>query len=798
MKICSYLYLASLATLAVAPPGQAQELPSIDEYTQGLARQRGPLPAYYEPETGRVFFELQDEDDPILHVVTLSAGGTWPVDRGTIRLDEPPALLWFRRAGRIVQVIEDNPGYLARDNSSLAEVVAKSFPSAVVAALPIVALDGATWLVDGTSFLVRDAYGVGDELGWVGESVSFDPERSSVVWPGPIDSEASTDFDVRATFDVPGGAEWLEDRSPSSETLTVVQRHIFFRVPPGFDPRPADDRMGLTSVSVRDFDEGPGGGYRNGWVQRWRLLEPVEGEDREPRPLRFYLEQAIPAEYREAIRRGVDYWSRTLEAIGLPGAVHVADLPEGADPLDLRYSVVFVWAPRRQPMASMANLVVDPRTGELIKAVIQLDAHWPLVARNEYRSYRPALVAESPDEAEYVGTRVTWAAAHEVAHVIAGLSHTGHHETAVGFRLPRLSMSGDKLEIELDQVVPENPFRYDMWATSYAYQPWAPGDREALRAHVAQGLREGLGHVGYEDGLLMPEGVSRIQSPEVLEELREAMRVRSSLLSHFSTSTLDPGEPNERLFERLFPVYFHHRFALEATSRMLGGIRSKEGVDGFQPVPSQEQWLALDALVEALSPAQLAVPQQVALLMPPAPTASSRLDLRGESDQAGTFTFQTGDAAPIDIEAAPGSTFNPIAWARSLTQMTLSSMLSPLRASRLQMQVVEDPSLPTLSDVIERLLSGIWHATATDDPTDRRFQRLVRRALLEQLINLVAGDATTPAARETTLGHLSLLRQRLTPEVAGDPAEVGMIIEAIRDLDRVLSCGSEGCDEDAP
>ena len=218
----------------------------------------------------------------------------------------------------------------------------------------------------------------------------------------------------------------------------------------------------------------------------------------------------------------------------------------------------------------------------------------------------------------------------------------------------------------------------------------------------------------------------------------------------------------------------------------------------FPPVLRTAPLLSPQLLNYALSPAQLAVPQQVALLMPPAPTANSRLDLRGESDQAGTFTFQTGDAAPIDIEAAPGSTFNPIAWARSLTQMTLSSMLSPLRASRLQMQVVEDPSLPTLSDVIERLLSDIWHATATDDPTDRRFQRLVRRALLEQLIDLVAGDAATPAARETTLGHLSLLRQSLTPEVAGDPAEVGMIIEAMRDLDRVLSCGSEGCDEDAP
>lgn len=141
--------------MGTALSAQAQELPRIEAYTARLPRQPGPLPAYFEPSTGRVLLEVRQEDEPVLHVVLLSSGGTWPIDRGTFVTHL--SLLRFRRRGGKVDVIEDNPGYRATRDSSLEEVVSMSFPSAVLASLPLLALSGATWLVDGTDFLIRDA-----------------------------------------------------------------------------------------------------------------------------------------------------------------------------------------------------------------------------------------------------------------------------------------------------------------------------------------------------------------------------------------------------------------------------------------------------------------------------------------------------------------------------------------------------------------------------------------------------------------------------------------------------------------
>jgi hypothetical protein len=114
-------------------------------------------------------------------------------------------------------------------------------------------------------------------------------------------------------------------------------------------------------------------------------------------------------------------------------------------------------------------------------------------------------------------------------------------------------------------------------------------------------------------------------------------------------------------------------------------------------------------------------------------------------------------------------------------------MLAPLRAARLEAQAIEDPSLPRLGDIVDLLLSRTWDAPAAEDPIDRRYERVVQQAILEQLIDLASEDAVSPAVRNTVLGQLSLLRGRLNLEAATDPVEAGMLIDAMKDLDQLLT-----------
>ena len=191
-----------------------------------------------------------------------------------MRLDHPAVVLRFQRIGDEVLVLE---------GSLQPPLVGDSF--AALATLPLVARTGDRLLVDATDFIIRDAYGVAESLMWVGEAGTLDPERSSVVWAAATGSDHTTDIDVRLTFDVPGGSQWVERRSSHPTTLTVVQRHVFFRPSRGFRPRPASDHMGLHAMPPLGVAGMPTGGTTTGWVQRWRLPRPSDADRVSPHPM---------------------------------------------------------------------------------------------------------------------------------------------------------------------------------------------------------------------------------------------------------------------------------------------------------------------------------------------------------------------------------------------------------------------------------------------------------------------------------------------------------------------------------
>ncbi len=119
--------------------------------------------------------------------------------------------------------------------------------------------------------------------------------------------------------------------------------------------------------------------------------------------------------------------------------------------------------------------------------------------------------------------------------------------------------------------------------------------------------------------------------------------------------------------------------------------------------------------------------------------------------------------------------------------MTLTYLLSPARAARLNAQVIEDSSLPSLSETIDRLISRTWAPRPIENPITRRYQHVVQRVLLKQLINLASTDSVAPDIRETVRSHLSLLRQDLHLAADAEPAEAQLIIDAMKDIDQLLT-----------
>ena len=73
----------------------------------------------------------------------------------------------------------------------------------------------------------------------------------------------------------------------------------------------------------------------------------------------------------KALVEGASWWNQAFEAAGFRNAFQVAVLPDGADPMDIRYNMIN-WVHRSTRGWSMGGTVSDPRTGEIIKATVTL------------------------------------------------------------------------------------------------------------------------------------------------------------------------------------------------------------------------------------------------------------------------------------------------------------------------------------------------------------------------------------------------------------------------------------------
>jgi hypothetical protein len=60
-------------------------------------------------------------------------------------------------------------------------------------------------------------------------------------------------------------------------------------------------------------------------------------------------------------------------AAGYKDAFQVKLLPEGVDPMDVRYNVI-EWIPRATRGWAYGSAIADPRTGEIINGHVNLDA----------------------------------------------------------------------------------------------------------------------------------------------------------------------------------------------------------------------------------------------------------------------------------------------------------------------------------------------------------------------------------------------------------------------------------------
>ncbi len=716
--------------------------PTIAAHTAGMDALPGFLPAWHDARAAKLYFEAPADGEELLYYVSLPAGlgsNRVGLDRGQLG---PRRLVTFRRAGPRVHLVAPN---LAWRSSSASETerraVEDSFAASVLWGFDVVAETDGRALVDGTAFFLRDAHGVARSLRNAGQgSFSLDESRSALWMETTRGFPDNTEIEALLTFtgDDPGGEVRRTAADPRAVSVRV--RHSFVRLPElgsGYEPRDQDPRGGFYSTSWKDMAAAVDAPLQRNVINRHRL-------ERGGEPITYYVDRAAPEPVRTALVEGARYWAPVFEQAGFPGGFQVELLPEDADPQDVRYNVI-QWVHRSTRGWSYGMSVTDPRTGEILKGHVSLGAlrvrQDVLLAEGLLSPYAAGDGESDERVLDMALARIRQLSAHEVGHTL-GLVHNfaasiSDRASVMDYPAPRVHLSDDGV-LDLSDAYAPGCGKWDELAIRYGYGDDPEG---VLREMEASGIAFLTDADARGTDRAHPLANLWDDGADPVAGLEHEIRVRRIALDNFSEAAVQAGERLSVLEDALVPLYFRHRYQLEACVRQLGGVNYAHTVRGgepaeVRPVDAEVQRRALEATLVTLQPDFLALPEALlALIPPPAPG----------SDPAAE-RFDDGDLLvdPVGIRA-------------SAIRLTLDLLLHPTRAARMVDQKVADPDQPGFDTVCEQLMARGWAPPAGEDGGELRTQ------LLDRFMEMASADDVPQRVRR--IAHKSITEvQRLLEE----------------------------------
>src|SRR5258706_16326415 len=108
-------------------------------------------------------------------------------------------------------------------------------------------------------------------------------------------------------------------------------------------------------------------------LRRHRLekKDPAAAMSEPVKPIQYWVDPGAPADVKQALLTGAGWWSQAFDAAGFRNGFKVDVLPDGADPMDIRYNMIN-WVHRSTRGWSSGATIADPRTGEIIKGTVTL------------------------------------------------------------------------------------------------------------------------------------------------------------------------------------------------------------------------------------------------------------------------------------------------------------------------------------------------------------------------------------------------------------------------------------------
>ncbi len=353
----------------------------------------GLFTLYCSEDSGKVFLELKPEqlNKDYLAIVTLESGvGESGIYSGLPLSD---FIFYFRRVNNRLHFVVRNVKFRT-DSIPEQRSLARSFSDSVLYSLEIATIEpkNKNILIDLNGLLMQDFPGLTPLLKYsLQADYRLDARKS---YFGDVNS-----FPDNVEIDSIYGFSSIEGSNliavPDSRALTLKVHYSFsqLRENNGYIPRLADDRVGYFTTTFQDLSNNNARESFVRYINRWHLEPSNPDAPLSPpkKPIVYWIENAVPLEYRDAIREGVLMWNKAFEKAGFQNAIEVQQMPDDANwkPADVHYNTIR-WFNSLDAGFAKGPMRVNPFTGEILDADIIVDANMVRLVQQEYHALMEA------------------------------------------------------------------------------------------------------------------------------------------------------------------------------------------------------------------------------------------------------------------------------------------------------------------------------------------------------------------------------------------------------------------------
>jgi hypothetical protein len=282
----------------------------------------------------------------------------------------------FKLVGKNVQWLVLNSTFTAAKETPAERATRKSFANSILGSARILSQphpERKSFLINVSDLLLADIPGFAAALNEIYKpsTYRFDRANSAITKVKSFSENALFEVWMHFTSDNP------KVRSltiPDERSIPILVKYDFSKLRQSeYKPRFADDRVGHFLSLQQDFtSDRPSSPYLRR-IHRWNLekKDPGAALSEPKQPITFWIENTVPAEYREWMKQGALLWNTAFDRIGFKDAIVVKQQPDDADwdAADTRYNTIR-WFAGVDASFAIGPSRANPYTGEIYDADI--------------------------------------------------------------------------------------------------------------------------------------------------------------------------------------------------------------------------------------------------------------------------------------------------------------------------------------------------------------------------------------------------------------------------------------------